>query len=302
MTTPYGSVHPCINNSGEVVWALNTGGIYSSIRGQLSTTGTTPHIANSGEVVYADRFEGPLEDLVSTKRGRLTLDGQIDPGLSEFGIQSSGEIVYAVKDTNNFAQVYSTVRGQITTDSTDHLHPCINDSGEIVWLQNFNQVVSSTRGLLPSIPGVYGAGPCVLRGLGSNGDVGFTGNLVNTIGWTWPHIMSSAHGAIISDPNKFQYEGGMSESGSFVYNAAGAFFRADWVTLPVLSLVQYDQGLALEWPTNADAFHAQYTTNIALSNAWTRLNTTITTNGDHFVQFVGPGHSSVFFQLSGGAP
>src|SRR5580698_8399157 len=73
------AVHPSINNTGEVVWAgQNSGGIYSSERGQLSATGQSPHIANSGEVVYADSFGGSGLDLVSTTRGRLTTNGVID--------------------------------------------------------------------------------------------------------------------------------------------------------------------------------------------------------------------------------
>src|SRR5215475_323597 len=83
--------HPSINNSGEIVWA--GGGIYSSTRGRLAASGTSPHLANSGEVVYADTFEGPLWDLISTKQGRLTYGGIIDLNLSDFSVQSSGEVV-----------------------------------------------------------------------------------------------------------------------------------------------------------------------------------------------------------------
>src|SRR5579862_2801562 len=72
------ATHPSINNSGEVVWAVqNSTGIFSSVRGQLCPTGVSPHIANSGEVVYADSFGGSGMDLVSTTRGRLTQGGII---------------------------------------------------------------------------------------------------------------------------------------------------------------------------------------------------------------------------------
>ena len=44
-------LHPSINNSGEIVWALNSGGgVFSSTRGKLADSGLTPHLANSGEV------------------------------------------------------------------------------------------------------------------------------------------------------------------------------------------------------------------------------------------------------------
>ena len=56
------ATHPSINNPGEVVWAVQNGvGIYSSVRGQLSATGVSPHLANSGEVVYADSFGGAYD-------------------------------------------------------------------------------------------------------------------------------------------------------------------------------------------------------------------------------------------------
>ena len=65
--------HPSINNTGEIVWFLNSdGGVFSSTRGKLADAGINPHLANSGEVAYAGWFGGPAWDLVSTTRGRLT--------------------------------------------------------------------------------------------------------------------------------------------------------------------------------------------------------------------------------------
>jgi hypothetical protein len=96
------AAHPTINNQGEVVWAVQNGtGIYSSVRGQLSAAGVSPHLANSGEVVYADSFGGTGLDLVSTTRGRLTYGGIIELGFSDFNVNASGEVVYVAPDTNN---------------------------------------------------------------------------------------------------------------------------------------------------------------------------------------------------------
>ena len=105
--------HPSINNAGEVVWVVqNSTGIVSSVRGQLSASGVSPHLANSGEVVYADTFGGPGMDLVSTTRGRLTQGGIIQLGFSDFGVNSNGEVVYCALTNGNW-QVISTVRGQV---------------------------------------------------------------------------------------------------------------------------------------------------------------------------------------------
>src|SRR5258708_22152606 len=145
------ALHPVINNSGEIVWALNSDqGIFSSVRGKLADSGLYPHLANSGEVVYAGWFGGPAWDLVSTTRGRLTYGSIIDINFSDFDVNANGEVVYLTKDTNNFAQVYSTVRNQITFDNANHYNPCINDTGEIAWNQYVEgigtTVISTTRG------------------------------------------------------------------------------------------------------------------------------------------------------------
>ncbi len=149
---PYANAqHPSINNAGEVVWAVqNSTGIVSSVRGQLSASGVSPHLANSGEVVYADTFGGTGMDLVSTTRGRLTQGGIIELGFSDFGVNSNGEVVYCALTNGNW-QVISTVRGQVTFDAVDHYNPCINDLGEIIWNQYgaAPNLISSTRGPLP---------------------------------------------------------------------------------------------------------------------------------------------------------
>src|SRR5579862_3008211 len=106
--------HPSIDNAGEIVWQVqNSTGIVSSVRGQLSPSGVSPHLANGGEVVYADTFGGPFMDLVSTTRGRLTQGSVIQLGFSDFGVNSNGEVVYCALTNGNW-QVFSTVRGQMT--------------------------------------------------------------------------------------------------------------------------------------------------------------------------------------------
>ncbi len=231
--------HPSINNSGEFVYEQDSVGIVSSTRGVLSATGQNPHIANSREVVYADMFEGPNWDLVSTTRGRLTFSGTI---ISDFGIQSSGEVVYVALDTNSIAQVYSTVRGQITFDPNNHSDPCVNDNGEIVWSETVLGVgvflVSNTRGTLTNLPGVTGVGGCVVTGLNNNGDICYSGNLETSPGYyTFPHIFSSSHGAIINDPNQYQWYGSLNDAGTFIWVGSNGLSEAQWVVPPVLSAV-----------------------------------------------------------------
>ena len=294
--------HPSINNSGEIVWAL--GGIYSSTRGGLAASGMFPHLANSGEVVYADTFEGPLWDLVSTTRGRLTQGGIIDLNLSDFGVQSSGEVVYAVRDTNSHAQVYSTIRGQITSGPTDHYNPCINDNGEIVWNELVPgvgvAVVSSTRGTLPVLPGMYGVGGCAVLGVNNHGDICFSGNLESSPGWyTYPHIFSSTHGAVVGDPAQYQWGGSINDAGTLVWYSYPYLYRAEWVVPPVLSIVQDALGLALEWSTNSSVFHVQYTTNAVPPLSWQPWTGAVATNGGCFDQSISSNLGSIaLFRLS----
>ena len=211
-------LHPSINNSGEIVWALNSGGgVFSSTRGKLADSGLTPHLANSGEVVYADSFGGYTWDLVSTTRGRLTQGGIIDVNRSDFDVNAHGEVVYVAKDTNYFLQVYSTVRNQITFDSIDHQNPCINDAGEIAWNQYQpgvgTVVVSTTRGTLP------GSNPLLLD-LNNSGEFCFSGSLEGPPGnYSSPHIFSSAHGVIINDPEQFQWDGSITDAGIILWTA-----------------------------------------------------------------------------------
>ena len=304
-----GADETSINNSGEIVWGGFGGGIYSSTRGRLAASGMYPRLANSGEVVYADKFEGPLWDLVSTTRGRLTYAGIIDVYGSGFSIQSSGEVVYAVSDTDSHLQIYSTIRGQITSGPTDHDNPCVNDNGEIVWNESVigvgRPVVSSTRGTLPMLPGMRGVGRCIVRGLNNHGDICFSGNLESSPGYyTYPHVFSSAHGPVIGDPAQYQWDGSINDAGTVVcLTSTRGYCRAEWLASPVVSIVRDASGLALEWPKSAAAFHMQYTTNNLPLFFWQSWTGAITTNAACFHQRISPSLASMaWFRLATGSP
>jgi hypothetical protein len=236
---------PQINDSGEMVWFLNSdGGVYSSVRGQLASSGLFPKLANSGEVVYAGYFGGPNWDLVSTTRGRLTYGGIIDVNLSLYDVNSSGEVVYVERDANGYVQVYSTVRGQVTFDATDHYSPCINDNGEIVWSEYVSGVgsrtFSSTRGMLPESYGFY---PLDLNNLG---DLCYMGNLYSaTAGYTSPHIFSSAHGVLINNPDLYQWDGGINDAGTIVWDAPVTPGSSTWYVYQGQWVVPEPSALAL---------------------------------------------------------
>jgi hypothetical protein len=251
------AMQPSINNSGEIVWALNSdGGIFSSVRGKLADSGLFLHLANSGEVVYAGWFGGPAWDLVSTTRGRLTYGGIIDVNRSTFGVNANGEAVYAAMDTNNFLQIFSTVRGQITFDAGTHFAPCINDLGEIIWTQYVGgpaELVSTTRGV---IPGRY-PWPLALNNLG---EFCYSGDLEGPPGYyTSPHVFSSAHGVVIDDTNLFQWNGSINDAGTIVWEAPELpgsstwhLYEAQWVpvdTTPpeITQITATPDGL---WPPN----------------------------------------------------
>ena len=298
------AAHPSINNAGEVVWAVqNSTGIVSSVRGQLSASGVSPHLANSGEVVYADTFGGLNMDLVSTTRGRLTLGGVIQLGFSDFGVNSNGEVVYCALTNGNW-QVFSTVRGQMTFDAVDHYNPCINDLGEIIWNQYgaAPNLISSTRG---PVPGNY---PFVL-GLNDFDEICYDDDLVSSNLSTGPHIFSSLHGVIINSIEEFQWGGGINDSGTIVWTGQANpdspvwyVFEATWVPAPVLTVVQ-TPALALEWPTNAGGYHVQYATNLLSPVVWQRFSGNPVTNAGNFYQAIGPPvGSAAFFRLSTGSP
>jgi hypothetical protein len=281
----------------------NSTGIVSSVRGQLSASGVSPHLANSGEVVYADTFGGPGMDLVSTTRGRLTQGGIIQLGFSDFGANSNGEVVYCALTNGNW-QVISTVRGQVTFDAVDHYNPCINDLGEIIWNQYgaAPNLISSTRGPLP---GNY---PFVL-GLNDFEGICYDADLVSSNLSTGPHIFSSLHSVVINDIEQFQWGGGINNAGTMVWTGQANpnspvwyVFEATWVPGPVLTVVK-TPGLALEWPTNAGGYHVQYATNLLSPVVWQRLSGNPATNAGDFHQTIGqPAGSAAFFRLSTGSP
>ena len=234
-------IQPSINNSNEIVWAAEGDfGIYSNVRGKLTDSGLAPKLANSGEVVYAAWFGGPLWDLVSTTRGRLTYNSVIDVNASSFSVNAFGEVVYSAKDTNNDLQIFSTVRGQLTAQAGTHVNPCINDLGEIVWLQYEAESIglySTSRGIIPCDYAL----PVALNNLG---EVCYIGYLKDQSGNnTFPHIFSNTYGAVLADPAKMEWDGSMNDAGTIVFRAQWAgpwhFYRAQWVnedTIPPIIL------------------------------------------------------------------
>ena len=229
----YGS-HPSINTSNEIVWALEGDlGIYSNVRGKLTDSGQDPHLANSGEVVYAAWFGGPQWDLVSTTRGRLTFGSSIDLNASSFGVNALGEVVYAAKDANSDLQIFSTVRGQLTFMPGMHLNPCINDHGEVIWIQSEggpSVLYSTVRGIIPG-------GDALPRSLNNAGELCYSGNLESPPGYySFPHIFSSTHGPVSEDPAQYQWDGSMNDAGTIVYRAPESpgsgnwhLYQAQWV-------------------------------------------------------------------------
>ena len=299
------ATHPSINNTGEVVWAVQNGvGIFSSARGQLSATGVSPHLANSGEVVYADSFGDSGMDLVSTMRGRLTYGGIIQLGFSDFDINAGGEVVY-VAATNGNMQVFSTVRGQVTFDAVDHYNPCINDLGEILW-NRYGEgpgLVSSTRGPLPGFyPTIYA--------VNNFDEFCYVGILYDGSLSTSPHLFSNVHGVVINDVYQYQWYGGINDAGTLVWAAPAdpssptfEIFEAAWIASPALSVVPVSSGLALAWPTNATLFHVQYATNLTAAVNWQPLSGAVTTNSGSFYQDISQNlGGTAFFRLSTGAP
>ena len=298
------ATHPSINNSGEIVWAVqNSTGILSNVRGQLSASGVSPHLANSGEVVYADTFTANGMDLVSTTRGRLTFGGIIDLGFSDFDINSNGEVVYVALDNNNLHQVYSTVRGQVTFDLVDHYNPCINDLGEILW-NRYGEgpgLVSSTRG---PIPGFY---PTIYA-VNNYDEFCYEGILMSGSISTSPHLFSNLHGVAVNDPNQYQFYGGINDTGTLVWAQQSYtdfkyyIYEATWISSPSLTITGGPSSFTLQWPTNSGAFQAQYTTNLASTN-WLALPGSPATNSGTLLQSIPSSIlSPAFFRLSNTNP
>jgi hypothetical protein len=247
---------PSINNAGEIVWYSGEG-VFSTTRGKLADHGLIPHLANSGEVVYADWFGGPYWDLISTTRGRLTFGGIIDLNQTDFDVNAQGEVVYVAKDTNNIGQVFSTLRQQITFDRAHHYNPCINDVGEIAWSQFDGSpggvfMVSTVRGVIPGV--------LALLDLNNRGDFCYMGNLEGPPGnWSSSHIFSSTHGILISDPNQFQWSGSINDAGTIVWSGIDhpgpgtmTLYQATWISTDTNApqILRMTASPAMLWPPN----------------------------------------------------
>jgi hypothetical protein len=127
---------------------------------------------------------------------------------------------------------------------------------------------------------------------------------------TSPHLFSNLHGVVINDPYQYQWGGGINDAGTLVWSAPAnqsspvwEVFEATWLPSPVLAIVPVSNGLALKWPTNAAAFHVQYTTNLTPVLVWDHLPLAPATNSGNFYQVITNNLvGNVFFRLSTGAP
>ena len=132
------SWEPSISGRGEVVFlAIDRNGhpnVFSSRRGQIthSMTGQlrSPSVNESGELVFADRFEGEAFFEIWSSDGT-----QISPrGGNSASISSSGEVCFVTRDQSGIA-IWSSVRGPLVILRNQFATSCdINDGGELVYL------------------------------------------------------------------------------------------------------------------------------------------------------------------------
>jgi len=157
---------PDINDSGEIIWRFGDGlfgenGIWSNVRGLIYSGQRvqdpyydTHRINNTGEIVWnrAIYLSGRrVEEVWSNTRGRLTYSPE-DTYNRELAINDLGEVVYQSYSSapgRNTYDILSTERGFITNDSSWEWNPDVNNSGEVVWMQEDEEgweIWSSTSG------------------------------------------------------------------------------------------------------------------------------------------------------------
>jgi hypothetical protein len=135
--------NPSINNLGTVVWGQDDNdsstirGLVSGMNVQITSGGSERHpsINDGGEVVYES-----LGQIYSTTRGRLTTADYILATSPE--INNKGQVVWEQFDDQFNRQIYTLPSGTgavpvaVTSGPISHLMPSINDSGEIVWVED----------------------------------------------------------------------------------------------------------------------------------------------------------------------
>jgi len=152
---------PNINDSGEIVYQEgHLGGgwaVMSTVRGYVAF-GSKPAISNTGEIVYENTQLLPRL-LISTTRGTLISD----PDVNSIGfipdVNDSGEVVYISWDSARIRQIFSTVRGQITFFPAGIYvnpgSPRINNSGEIIYVaydeSDFRHLFSTVHGQITAL-------------------------------------------------------------------------------------------------------------------------------------------------------
>jgi hypothetical protein len=93
------------------------------------------------------------------------------------------------------------------------------------------------------LPENYGFYPWDLNNLG---DICFNGVLhSDTAGYTMPHIFSSTHGALINNPDLYQWDGGINDAGTIVWDAPVAPGSSTWYVYEGQWVVPEPSALAL---------------------------------------------------------
>lgn len=160
---------PSINDAGEIVWSCcYHKQIESNIRGIISGNPVSavhhPEINDIGEIVWQEYFNYSYY-IMSNIRGEIASGTQV----GHPSINNNGEIIWHEKVPSGeywtdpftgesypimYYQIMSNTRGQITSGNYDHSMPAINDNGEIVWVENWNErIVSNINGLVDEITG-----------------------------------------------------------------------------------------------------------------------------------------------------
>jgi hypothetical protein len=84
---------------------------------------------------------------------------------------------------------------------------------------------------------------------------------------------------------------------------AREIIEATWIAKSGPDHVPNGAGPELDWPTNAGAFHVQFTTNFSPTMAWQALSGSLITNAGNFYQAVPQNIGGAgFFRLSTVAP
>jgi hypothetical protein len=124
--TGFGAYSPVLLQSGEVLWRVQRGGIWSSTRGHVVTDATAIQYAanDRGEVVYSVDSNSQI---VSNQRGIIASGTR---ALGAPAINESGEVIWLEGDT----VVHSSTRGVLAVEEFVTGGPVINRAGDVAWI------------------------------------------------------------------------------------------------------------------------------------------------------------------------